>query len=324
MRSWGARKGAFALAVFVAVSGVNAPSVLAAPATPADNRGFSTIQAILTKSCADCHDWTGSWESVTGGGRVVPGDPEKSILYRRVSTDEMPAAGEKLGPEQKAFIRAWILAGAPSTDQPLALSKDAGTAPLPAATAATPATAPAPTPAAGFLLFPSKVAFHGVTGFTSTGLLLAAGVVGGIHFLNMMDAAHAYRDSIGFTEGDSEAVRAAEIEKVWAGDSALRWWHVGLLISGETLYLGDAVTGISMMTTPQPGKLTKHDIHRYLFFTHAALMAAQIGLGFAESYALSTGQHDLMIGLGAAHTTIGIAIPLVMLGAGLENLFLTE
>jgi hypothetical protein len=54
------------------------------------------------------------------------------------------------------------------------------------------------------------------------------------------------------------------------------------------------------------------------------MMVAQVGLGLAESYALSTGQHDLMIGLGAAHAALGLAIPAVMLGAGLENLLLPE
>jgi hypothetical protein len=53
-------------------------------------------------------------------------------------------------------------------------------------------------------------------------------------------------------------------------------------------------------------------------------MLVQVGLGFAETYALSTGQHDLQIGLGAAHAAIGLAIPAVMLGAGLENLLLPE
>lgn len=287
---------------------------VAAPAF-ADNKGFATIQEILTTSCSGCHDWTGSWQTITDGGRIVAGDPEKSILYQRVSRDEMPASGDKLAPEQKAFIKAWILAGAPSTNQAIA---------MPAAAATTAAAGSNPVVQPGFLFFPSKVAFHEVTGFTSTALLLAAGVVGGIHFLDMMSQAHAYADAINFQEGGPESVRAAEIEKVWAGDSALRWWHVGLLISGETLYLGDALTGISMFTTPQPGKLTKHDIHRYAFFTHAALMVAQVGLGFAETWALSTGQHDLVIGIGAAHVAIGFAIPVVMLGAGLENLLLPE
>ena len=38
--------------------------------------------------------------------------------------------------------------------------------------------------------------------------------------LFLADQAHAYRDAIGFTEGRSEAVRAAEIQSVWAGDAA--------------------------------------------------------------------------------------------------------
>lgn len=270
MQNRGTRKSALAFVLFVAVSGAHAPAVFAAAAAMSDNKGFTTIQLILTKSRSGCHDWTGSWESVTGGGRIVARDPDKSILYQKVSADEVPAAGDKLTPEQKAFIREWILAGAPSTDQPAVVGA-------------------ATTPPPGFLLFTDKGLFHEVSGFTSTGLLLAAGVVGGIHFLNMMNPAHAYRDSIGFVEGGPEAIRAAEIEKAWAGDSALRWWHVGLLISGETLYLGNAITGVSMFTRPQPGRLTKHDIHRYAFFTHAALMAAQIGLGFAETYALPPG-----------------------------------
>jgi hypothetical protein len=278
-----------------------------------DNQGFTSVQAMLTRSCSDCHDWTGTWEDITAGGHIVAGSPEKSIIWQKVSTDEMPQAGEKLTADQKALLKAWILAGAPNSDQPIVVAAE-----TPATAAVTPAVTP-PHPTT-FLLFPNKVTFHEVTGFTSTGLFLAAGIIGGIHFLDMMNAAHAYRDAIAFNEDiGPESLRIAEIEKVWAGDSALRWWHVGLIISGETLYLGDALTGISMFTTPQAGKLTKHDIHRYAFFTHAALMAAQIGLGFAETYALSTGQHDLMIGLGAAHVVIGFAIPAVMLGAGLEN-----
>ena len=257
-----------------------------------------------------------------GGGHIVPGSPEKSIIYQRIANDEMPASGEKLTAEQKAFIKGWIAAAAPSTD--LTIS-------VPAAETTPAATAAAAPASQSFLFFPSKVAFHEVTGFTSTAVLLAAGVVGGIHFLDMMNAGHAYRDNpanfpAGFNEDSAAdlAARSAYIPVAWGNDQALRWWHVGLLIGGETLYLGDALTGISMFTKSQPGKLTKHDIHRYAFFTHAALMVAQVGLGFAETYALSTGQHDLMIGLGAAHAVIGLAIPAIMLTAGLENLLLPE
>jgi hypothetical protein len=36
------------------------------------------------------------------------------------------------------------------------------------------------------------------------------------------------------------------------------------------------------------------------------------------------GDHDAVIGCGVAHGAVGIAIPLVMLSAGLENLLLPE
>lgn len=297
--------------------GLFAETVAAMPA----NKGFATIKEILDKSCSACHDWTGSHESITGGGRVIAGSPEKSLLYQRIANDEMPMEGDKLTAEQKAFIKGWIAAGAPSTELPIAVPAAEGAG----ASAAAGSPAAAPAASKGFLLFPSKASFHAVTGFTSSALFLGAGVIGVVHFVNMMNEAHAYRDQIQWNEDTGNpAVRTSEIETVWGNDQALRWWHVGLITAGETLYLGDAITGISMMTRQQPGKLTKHDIHRYAFFTHAALMVAQIGLGFAETYALSTGQHDLLIGLGAAHAAIGLAIPAVMIGAGLENLLLPE
>jgi hypothetical protein len=296
-------------------SGLFAETVAAMPA----NKGFATVTEILAKSCSACHDWTGSYESIIGGGRIIAGSPEKSLLYQKIANDQMPMEGDKLTADQKAFIRGWIAAGAPSTELPIAVPAAEG------GTAAASAAASAPAPSPGFLFFPNKATFHAVTGFTSSALFLGAGIMGVWHFVNMMNAGHAYRDSIGWNEDTgSQAVRSNEIETAWGNDSALRWWHVGFLAAGETLYLGDAITGISMMTRPQPGKLTKHDIHRYAFFTHAALMVAQIGLGFAETYALSTGQHDLMIGLGATHAVIGLAIPAVMIGAGLENLLLPE
>jgi mono/diheme cytochrome c family protein len=288
-----------------------ASSEAASPASLA-NKGFATIKEILDTSCAACHDWTGSWESITAGGRVVPGSPDKSILYQKISTDEMPAEGDKLTPEQKAFIRGWIAAGAPSTGLPIAVS-------------AADTQAGAARAAGGFLFFPSKVAFHEVAGFTSTALFVAAGIIGGIHIIDLMDEGHRYRDSIGWDEDTGDpAVRSAEIRKLWGDQSALRWWHVGLVAAGETLYLSDALTGISMFTDSTPGKLTKHDIHRYAFFVHGTLMVGQVVLGFLTSDALRRGDHDAVIGLGVAHGAVGIAIPLVMLGAGLENLLLPE
>jgi hypothetical protein len=317
MRKW-------SVVVLVACLLAALPAGLFAQSTAAPaNRGFATVKEILVTSCSGCHDWTDSYESVMADSKIAAGNPDKSRLYQRIADDSMPAAGDKLTAEQKAFIKGWIAAGAPSTDLPIAVPGPAAAAGSGAGSAAEAAPAKPAAPQ-GFLFFPSKVVFHEVTGFTSTALLLGAGAIGAWHLLDMMEMAHIYRDNISFTENSPEALRIAEIQKVWGADSALRWWHVGLLIGGETLYLGDALTGISMFTKQQPGKLTKHDIHRYAFFTHAALMAAQVGLGFAETWALSTGNHDLVIGIGAAHAAIGITIPLVMLGAGLENIFLPE
>jgi hypothetical protein len=302
---------AFPVALFAQTAG-------AAPA----NKGFVTVKEILDQSCSACHDWTASWETITGGGKVVPGSPDQSLLYQKIASDEMPMKGDKLTADQKAFIRGWIAAGAPATDLPIsvpAAEQAPGAAPSDGASAAAPSTAPAPSASPSFLFFPNKVAFHEVTGFTATAMFIGAGVIGVVHFLDMMNEGHYLRDQAGFVEGGPESTRIPLVQQAWGSDAALRWWHVGFIVTGETLYLGDAITGISMMTKGQPGKVTRSDIHRYAFFTHVSLMAAQIILGFFETSALSSGNHDLMIGLGAAHAAIGVAIPLVMLGAGLEN-----
>jgi hypothetical protein len=275
------------------------------------NRGFATIKDILGTSCSACHDWTGSYETIVDSGRIVAGNPDASRLYQKIANDEMPAEGEKLTADQKAFVRGWIAAGAPTTELPLA---------VPAAEASATAGPAAPQ---GFLFFPSKVAFHEFTGFTSTALFLAAGVVGGIHLLNMMTSAHG-STAIPTDSPATADVTGSDVIDIWTADQVLRWVHVGLLAAGETLYLGDAITGISMFTDQTPGKLTRHDIHRYAFYTHAGLMVTQVILGFLSTDALSRGDHAGQHGLLVAHTAVGFAIPLVMLGAGLENLFLPE
>ena len=159
-----------------------------------------------------------------------------------------------------------------------------------------------------------KVLFHEISGFTSGGLLLASGIVGVVHFADMMSVAHAYRDKHNIEEVAPEC--SVKIHEAWDGDQTLRWVHVGLFSSGELLYLTDAITGLTMLTPDLPG-LTKQDIHRYAFFTHAALMAAEIVLGFFTTDALKRGDHNTMLALGITHTAIGLAIPTVIIGAGI-------
>jgi hypothetical protein len=278
-------------------------------ATEPSNRGFTTIKAILDRSCSACHDWTASYQTITAPERIVPGEPDKSMIFTMVAGDRMPAEGEKLSAAEKAYIRGWILAGAPSTDLPIAVP--AAEAPSDGATTSTPPVF-------------NKVLFHEITGFTSTAMFTAAGIIGVVHFLTMMQEGHRLRDAINYQESQGNAVRAPYVEQAWGSDAALRWWHVGLIAGGEALYLGDAITGISMWTQSTPGKFTKHDLHRLGFFTHAGLMIAQVVLGFLTTDALSRGDHDAVIGLGAAHAAVGVAIPVVMLGAGLENIYLPE
>ena len=162
------------------------------------------------------------------------------------------------------------------------------------------------------------MAFHMATGYTASALFLGAGIAGAVPWGTLMQASHAYRDLLGIDEDESSAQCATYIADLRDDPlhRALRWTHVGLLSAGEALYLADAITGISMLTKDRPG-LTPQDIHRYAFFTHGALMIAEVVLGIASSAFLDLGDHWSIVGVGIAHTAVGIAIPLVMLGAGI-------
>jgi mono/diheme cytochrome c family protein len=104
------------------------------------------VQAIFDDRCIDCHDASkqgipndpslpltadASYDALVnhkadadcGGVRVVPGDPDASYLFQKIS-EEMPCDGPRmprghelivpppLTDEQIALIRSWILAGA--------------------------------------------------------------------------------------------------------------------------------------------------------------------------------------------------------------------
>lgn len=179
------------------------------------------------------------------------------------------------------------------------------------------ATAEAKAPERPFLGFKDKVSFHKFAGWSSGGLLLAAGVVGAVRILGLMDSGHAYRDANGIDEDSISPLCAAEIAGLWSepGGQSLRWVHVGLLAAGESLYLADAVTGIGFMAPLKPG-LSRSRLHRYAFFAHAALMASEAVTGLLLSDALSRGDHEAVRALGYAHAGLGIAVPLLILGSG--------
>jgi hypothetical protein len=167
-----------------------------------------------------------------------------------------------------------------------------------------------------FFGFESEESFHRFSGWASGGILLAAGVVGAVHAYDMMSKAHDWRDAHGIDEFNSDLC-PEEIAAVYNDptEKALRWTHVGLLVAGESFYFANAFTGAKFMAPLGPG-WSKAKIHRYAFFVHAGLMVAEGVLGFLSTDALQRGDHEAFTGLLAAHAGIGLAIPVVIIGAG--------
>jgi hypothetical protein len=130
-----------------------------------------------------------------------------------------------------------------------------------------------------------------------------------------MSAGHAYRDANNIDEDQISSACSAKINEVWKADQTLRYVHVGLLVTGESLYLADAATGVSWIDRSRPAPL-RAKLHRWAFYGHAALMAAEIVLGFVTTDALARGDHELVSSLGVAHAAIGIAIPVLIGAAG--------
>jgi hypothetical protein len=165
-----------------------------------------------------------------------------------------------------------------------------------------------------FLDFPGKLNYHMTAGWASTGLLFAAGALGAIRALDLMERGHDIRKDLNIDDEDDPAIDSA-LSALWETGQALRWLHVGFLITGETLYLGNAITGISMKL-PKGERTRSANIHLVSFFAHAALMASEVIIGVMTTDALKRGDHEAHLGLVVAHASIGLAIPIVMAGAG--------
>lgn len=297
------------LALMMLSMPIHAQTVL--PTAPAGTGGTLDMNrgtSIIVNNCSGCHSWASDYSSIMASGLVVAGHPEESKLIDVIEAGYMPPSPPRPSADDINVLYAWITAGAPA---PVAAANDALSTATPGATAGA-------TPYDGsFLGFPSKAAYHRAAGWTSAGLLMAAGVVGAIRAYDLMSAGHAYRDAQNIGEDQIGPICYDEIASLWRGDQTLRWTHVGLLIAGETVYLGNAVTGVSMWSRGSPGVITRSDLHRYAFFVHAGLMVSEIVLGFVTSDALSRGDHELVSTLGVAHAAIGLTIPLVVIGAGI-------
>ena len=175
-------------------------------------------------------------------------------------------------------------------------------------------TSPSQESHTSFLDFPGKLNYHMAAGWASTGLLFTAGALGAARALDLMNRGHDIRDSLEIDE-DNNAAIAAQLGPLWEDGQTLRWLHVGFLAAGETLYLGNAITGLSMKL-PKGERSLSADIHLAGFITHAALMASQVLIGVMSSDALRRGDHEAHQGLMIAHAVIGVTIPVVMAGAG--------
>jgi hypothetical protein len=89
----------------------------------------SGLLPVLEKNCVQCHGGKvrlkdlnlSSYESVMKGSEsgpvVVPGKPDESRLYRAVHEGKMPLGKARLSDADVAAIRAWIEAGAPSSNR---------------------------------------------------------------------------------------------------------------------------------------------------------------------------------------------------------------
>src|SRR5262249_46677938 len=92
------------------------------------------VKPVLTGKCLNCHDGvkrkgkldlTRKDRALKGGESgpaFVPGKPEESLLYQKVSTAEMPPQNP-LSAEQVAAFKKWIETGAPYEGEPLSAQR---------------------------------------------------------------------------------------------------------------------------------------------------------------------------------------------------------
>lgn len=163
---------------------------------------------------------------------------------------------------------------------------------------------------------------HKAFAFTTGGLLLAADGMGLYHYLSMRQQGHDFRDANGFNEDNmySNSATENEIQRIWRKNQSQteRVIHASLVSAATVCYTTTATIELCMPSlNDDPSYQRKVKIHRASFITHASLMAANIGLGMAESNVLSKGNHDAVEVLGIAHAVVGFLAPVMMFGSGI-------
>src|SRR6476646_9967714 len=82
-----------------------------AHAAPADG------EPILAKYCVRCHGparaesdfgFAGETSRLVAAGMIVPGDPDASVIVKRIELAEMPPSGPRPSKAELATLRPWI------------------------------------------------------------------------------------------------------------------------------------------------------------------------------------------------------------------------
>jgi hypothetical protein len=138
----------FAIVMALTCAGCGKPEPVASPRNAAEPAGGAIspensatdandnallarqVQETLANFCYRCHGQDGMVEGgfnylmdrdqLVASKKVVPGQPDKSRLFRRVVEGEMPPEDEKPRPgsDHVALLRRWIEAGAPAFTKP--------------------------------------------------------------------------------------------------------------------------------------------------------------------------------------------------------------
>jgi mono/diheme cytochrome c family protein len=121
------------VACSVVLTGV--PATPSSRAAAADHPLARQAQEVLKAHCQRCHgpdspgkgglDFILDRDKLVARGKVLPGRPAESRLFRRVRDGEMPPPGAKVRPSEQdvALLRQWIEAGAPAV-QPAAVPQE--------------------------------------------------------------------------------------------------------------------------------------------------------------------------------------------------------
>jgi hypothetical protein len=164
---------------------------------------------------------------------------------------------------------------------------------------------------------------HRKFAFLTAGFLLLGDALGTYHFFALQASGHDYcrAHSQGMnSDSIAPAVYRAGILQAWGNSESqlLRVLHGGTIALGAISYTATATMELTMPRMIKDNRpFSSVNVHHGIFYFHAGLMVANIGLGFLESYALSRGNHDLVIGAGIAHLIVGYALPIVITTSGL-------